>query len=125
MNEGKPLLTMVIKSPNDAIASINEQFTPLVNTLSMLCSFLSLDDFCSFIFSEKFNELNKQNIGFVFEVGIYSNHEKTLELICDNNEIILKDLLNQSCFDGDLINCSSKEDLQSNLNLWLSLVFSQ
>ena len=125
MNEGTPLLTMVIKSPNDAVASINEQFTPLVNTLSMLCSFLSVDDFCSFIFSEKFIELNKQNIGFVFEVGIYSNHEKTLELICDNNEIILKDLLNQSCFDGDLINCSNEEDLQSNLNLWLSLVFSQ
>lgn len=125
MNEGTPLLTMVIKSPNDAIASINEQFTPLVNTLSMLCSFLSVDDFCSFIFSEKFIELNKQNIGFVFEVGIYSNHEKTLELICDNNEIILKDLLNQSCFDSDLISCSSKKDLQSNLNLWLSLVFSQ
>ena len=125
MNEGTPLLTMVIKSPNDAVASINEQFTPLVNTLSMLCSFLSVDDFCSFIFSEKFIELNKQNIAFVFEVGIYSNHEKTLELICDNNEIILKDLLNQSCFDGDLINCSSKKDLQSNLNLWLSLVFSQ
>ena len=125
MNEGTPLLTMVIKSPNDAVASTNEQFTPLVNTLSMLCSFLSVDDFCSFIFSEKFIELNKQNIGFVFEVGIYSNHEKTLELICDNNKIILKDLLNQSCFDGDLINCSSKEDLQSNLNLWLSLVFSQ
>ena len=125
MNEGTPLLTMVIKSPNDAVASINEQFTPLVNTLSMLCSFLSVDDFCSFIFSEKFIELNKQNIGFVFEVGIYSNHEKTLELICDNNEIILKDLLNQSCFEGDLINCSSNEDLQSNLNLWLSLVFSQ
>ena len=90
MNEGTPLLTMVIKSPNDAVASINEQFTPLVNTLSMLCSFLSVDDFCSFIFSEKFIELNKQNIGFVFEVGIYSNHEKTLDLICDNNEIILK-----------------------------------
>ena len=125
MNEGTPLLTMVIKSPNDAVASINEQFTPLVNTLSMLCSFLSVDDFCSFIFSEKFIELNKQNIGFVFEIGIYSNHEKTLELICDNNEIILKDLLNHSCFDGDLINCSSKEDLQSTLNLWLSLVFSQ
>ena len=125
MNEGTPLLTMVIKSPNDAIASINEQFTPLVNTLSMLCSFLSVDDFCSFIFSEKFIELNKQNIGFVFEVGIYSNHEKTLELICDNNEIILKDLLNQSCFDGNLIKCSSKKDLQSNLNLWLSLVFGQ
>ena len=125
MNEGTPLLTMVIKSPNDAVASINEQFTPLVNTLSMLCSFLSVDDFCSFIFSEKFIQLNKQNIGFVFEVGIYSNHEKTLELICENNEIILKDLLNQSCFDGDLISCSSKKDLQSNLNLWLSLVFSQ
>jgi len=125
VNEGTPLLTMVIKSPNDAVASINEQFTPLVNTLSMLCSFLSVDDFCSFIFSEKFIQLNKQNIGFVFEVGIYSNHEKTLELICDNNEIILKDLLNQSCFDGDLINCSNKEDLQSNLNLWLSLIFSQ
>ncbi len=125
MNEGTPLLTMVIKSTNDPITSINEQFTTLVNNLSMLCSFLSVDDFCSFIFSEKFIELNKQNIGFVFEIGIYSNHEKTLELICDNNEIILKDLLNQLCFEGDFINCRSKEDLQSSLNLWLSLIFDQ
>ena len=116
-----PILTLVIKSiENEKIGQLEEEVQRLIGTLSMLCSFLSVKDFCSFIFSEKFELLTKQGLGVVFEIGIYAQHEITLQLSSNSEGIILNDLINQNCFENDYVICSNMNDLESCLVSWLT-----
>ena len=116
-----PILTLVIKSiENEKIGQLEEEVQGLISTLSMLCSFLSVKDFCSFIFSEKFELLTKQDLGVVFEIGIYAQHEVTLELSSNSEGVILNDLINQNCFENDYVICSNMNDLESCLVSWLT-----
>ena len=116
-----PILTLVIKSiENEKIGQLEEEVQGLISTLSMLCSFLSVKDFCSFIFSEKFELLTKQDVGVVFEIGIYAQHEVTLELSSNSGGVKLSDLINQNCFENDYVICSNINDLESCLVSWLT-----
>ena len=116
-----PVLTLVIKSiDSEGVAKLEEEVQGLVGTLSMLCSFLSVKDFCSFIFSEKFKQLTVQELGIVFEVGIYSRHEITLQLSASVDGVILNDLIGQNCFENNLVICSTMNDLESVIVSWLT-----
>ena len=115
-----PLLTLVIKSIDaDRFDGLNEDNKSLVNTLSMLCSFMSIDDFVSFIYSPKFVNLINTEIPVKFEIGLYTQHEIILEMIVENNLITLTDSRNQNYL--QVAECSRKEDLSSSLNTWISL----
>ena len=118
-----PLITLVIKSiDTDRLDSLNEDNKSLVNTLSMLSSFMSIDDFVSFIYSPKFVNLINTEIPVKFEIGLYTQHEIILEMIVENNLITLTDSRNQNYL--QVAECSSKEDLFSSLNTWISLALS-
>ena len=120
VNPVLPLLTLVIKSIDaDRLDSLNEDNKSLVNTLSMLCSFMSIDDFVSFIYSPKFVNLINTEIPVKFEIGLYTQHEIILEMIVENNLITLTDCRNQNYL--QVAECSSKEDLFSSLGTWISL----
>ena len=120
VNPVLPLLTLVIKSIDaDRFDGLNEDNKSLVNTLSMLCSFMSIDDFVSFIYSPKFVNLINAEIPVKFEIGLYTQHEIILEMIVENNLITLTDSRNQNYL--QVAECSSKEDLFSSLNTWISL----
>ncbi|MDP7373243.1 MAG: hypothetical protein QF588_05105 [Candidatus Poseidoniaceae archaeon] len=120
VNPVLPLITLVIKSiDTDRLDSLNEDNKSLVNTLSMLCSFMSIDDFVSFIYSPKFVNLINTEIPVKFEIGLYTQHEIILEMIVENNLITLTDSRNQNYL--QVAECSSKEDLFSSLNTWISL----
>ena len=120
VNPVLPLLTLVIKSIDaDRLGGLNEDNKSLVNTLSMLCSFMSIDDFVSFIYSPKFVNLINTEITVKFEIGLYIQHEIILEMIVENNLITLTDSRNQNYL--QVAECSSKEDLFSSLNTWISL----
>ena len=120
VNPVLPLLTLVIKSiDTDRLDSLNEDNKSLVNTLSMLCSFMSIDDFVSFIYSPKFVNLINTEIPVKFEIGLYTQHEIILEMIVEDNLIRLTDSRNQNYL--QVAECSSKEDLFSSLNTWISL----
>lgn len=120
VNPVLPLLTLVIKSIDaDRLDGLNEDNKSLVNTLSMLCSFMSIDDFVSFIYSPKFVNLINTEITVKFEIGLYTQHEIILEMIVENNLITLTDSRNQNYL--QVAECSSKEDLFSSLNTWISL----
>ena len=115
-----PLITLVIKSiDDDRFDGLNEDNKSLVNTLSMLCSFMSIDDFVSFIYSPKFVNLINTEIPVKFEIGLYTQHEIILEMIVENNLIRLTDCRNQNYL--QVAECSSKEDFFSSLNTWISL----
>ena len=116
-----PVLTLVIKSiDSEEVAKLEEEVQGLVGTLSMLCSFLSVKDFCSFIFSEKFKQLTVQELEVVFEVGIYSRHEVTLQLSASVDGVILNDLIGQNCFENNLAICSTMDDLEAVIVSWLT-----
>ena len=116
-----PVLTLVIKSiDSEGVAKLEEEVQGLVGTLSMLCSFLSVKDFCSFIFSEKFKQLTMQELEIVFEVGIYSRHEITLQLSASVDGVMLNDLIGQNCFENNLVICSTMNDLESVIVSWLT-----
>ena len=85
----------------------------------MLCSFLSIDDFVSFIYSPKFVNLTNTEIPVKFEIGLYARHEIILDMIVENNLITLTDCRNQNYL--QVAECSSKEDLFSSLSTWISL----
>ena len=120
VNPVLPLITLVIKSIDaDRFDGLNEDNKSLVNTLSMLCSFMSIDDFVSFIYSPKFVNLINTEIPVKFEIGFYTQHEIILEMIVENNLITLTDSRNQNYL--QVAECSNKEDLFSSLNTWISL----
>ena len=116
-----PVLTLVIKSiDSEGVAKLEEEVQGLVGTLSMLCSFLSVKDFCSFIFSEKFKQLTVQELEIVFEVGIYSRHDITLQLSASVDGVMLNDLIGQNCFENNLVICSTMDDLEAVIVSWLT-----
>ena len=120
VNPVLPLITLVIKSIDTGrFDGLNEDNKSLVNTLSMLCSFMSIDDFVSFIYSPKFVNLINTEIPVKFEIGLYTQHEIILEMIVENNLITLTDSRNQNYL--QVAECSSKEDFFSSLNTWISL----
>ena len=121
-----PLITLVIKSQNsDRLDLLSDRENSLLDTLSMLCSFLSVKDFCSFIFSDKFSSLTKYDLDLVFEIGLYSNHEITLELSLTNDKMRINDLIGQGCFENNSFEFAVFEEFENGINCWLSSIFNQ
>ena len=121
-----PLITLVIKSQNnDGLDLLADNEKELLDTLSMLCSFLSVRDFCSFIFSDKFSSLTKYDLDLVFEIGLYTNHEINLELSLTKEKMRIDDLIDQGCFDNNSFEFSMFEELEIGINLWLTNIFNQ
>ena len=120
-----PLITLVIKSQNnDGLDLLADNEKSLLDTLSMLCSFLSVKDFCSFIFSDKFSNLTKYDLDLVFEIGLYANHELTLELSLNKGKMRIDDLIDQGCFDNNSFEFSISEELEIGINNWLNCIFN-
>ena len=125
VDSGIPLITLVIKSQNnDGLDLLADNEKSLLDTLSMLCSFLSVKDFCSFIFSDKFSNLTKYDLDLVFEIGLYSNHELTLELSLNKGKMRIDDLIDQGCFDNNSFEFSIFEELEIGINNWLTCIFN-
>ena len=126
VGSGIPLITLVIKSQNnDGLDLLADNEKSLLDTLSMLCSFLSVKDFCSFVFSDKFSNLTKYDLDLVFEIGLYANHELTLELSLNKGKMRIDDLIDQGCFDNNSFEFSMSEELEIGINNWLTCIFNQ
>ena len=125
VDSGIPLITLVIKSQNnDGLDLLADNEKSLLDTLSMLCSFLSVKDFCSFVFSDKFSNLTKYDLDLVFEIGLYANHELTLELSLNKGKMRIDDLIDQGCFDNNSFEFSMSEELEIGINNWLTCIFN-
>ena len=124
VKESLPILTMVISKYVDEKSEVLiEEQKAMIETLSMLCSFLSIDDFVSFIYSEKFqNLLNESILWIVFEIGYYQDHTKVIELIPTSNELIIADNQQTGVFEGNIATVCRKEDFVEQLSNWLGFV---
>ena len=120
-----PLLTMVkSKEIDDLPVDLSESLLALRNTLSTLCSFYSVEDFIDFLFSDSFqNLINYESPWIVFEVGLYLDHNKNMQLIPMRDKIILVD--NVGCeWNGGTFESNSKKDILRELKMWCEMVFN-
>lgn len=125
MGENLPLLTMVkSREIDDVPENLSEDLRGLLNTLSSLCSFYSVEDFVEFIFSEKFINLTSGDSPWVvFEIGMYLDHQKNMQLIPSKNKIILVDNVGCGWNDGTF-ESNDKKDILGEMKLWCELVFN-
>ena len=125
MGEDLPLLTMVkSKEIDDLPVDLSESLLALRNTLSTLCSFYSVEDFVGFLFSDGFqNLINYESPWIVFEVGLYLDHNKNMQLIPMRDKIILVD--NVGCeWNGGTLESNSPKDILRELKIWCEMVFN-
>ena len=111
---------VISKYVDEKSETLTEEQNSMIETLSMLCSFLSIDDFVSFIYSEKFqNLLNESSPWIVFEVGYYQDHTKVIELIPTKKELILADNQQTEVIEGNIATVCQQEDFVEQLSNWL------
>ena len=111
---------VISKYVDEKSETLTEEQNSMIETLSMLCSFLSIDDFVSFIYSEKFQNLLNESIPWiVFEVGYYQDHTKVIELIPTKKELIIADKQQTEVFDGNIATVCQQEDFVEQLSNWL------
>ena len=124
MGETLPLLTMVKSKNIDEIPDdLSEESANLLSTLCTLCSFYTVEDFVSFIFSEKFVKLVDYNEPWlVFEIGLYLDHQKNLQLIASKNSYLFVDNTRSNWNGGSLIS-KTKNEIITELNKWCNSVF--
>ena len=114
---------VISKYIDEKVEVLDEKQKSMIETLSMLCSFLSTEDFVSFIYSDKFQNLLNENIPWiVFEVGYYQDHTKVIELIPTRKELIIADNQQTGVFEGNIATVCRQEDFVKQLSLWLSFV---
>jgi len=108
----------VIKSlDNEHADKLSEENKRLINTLSMLCSFMSTGDFITFIYSRKLVNLIDTKLTLEFEIGLYSDHQIILGMVITNNSVILTDCQGQNYL--ETVECYNKEELLFSLNQWI------
>ena len=125
MGDDLPLLTMVkSKEIDEKPIGLSKDSIELLNTLSTLCSFYSVEDFVGFIFSEKFQVLVGDGEPWVvFEIGMYLDHQKNMQLIATGKNVILVDNVKCGWNDG-IFESNDRVEILKQLSLWCELVFN-
>jgi len=112
VKEAVPQLTLVIKSKAGGFSEIvNREDNNLIQTLSMLCSFYTVDDLCSFLYSDKFQSMDHDLYELVFEMGLYSDHQITLEIIPRGKKMTI--------YGSNNTICDSHQSLKQVISSWL------
>lgn len=126
MVEKKPLLTMVkLRTIDDGSQSLTDGSRALLDTLTMLCSFRTVEDLASFLFSPMFAELiGEDESWLVFEIGIYLDHTKTIELIPSKKEMLLADVQGSEVFENNIQIIESESEAVEMLSKWHLAVFN-
>jgi hypothetical protein len=121
----RPLLTVSKSRIIGAIPEgLSEKSHALLHSLSGLCSFHSVADLAGFLFSEQFGLLiGNAEPWIVFELGIYRDPDKSIELIAVGENITLADSNSTGVFDGNIAQCKTVEDVQKTILLWHNAVY--
>lgn len=125
MVDEAPLVTLVKAKEIDTRPALEDAETALERTLTMLCSFLSVGDLISFLDSPPFARLARQGTPWlVFELGLYHDHTKTLQLIPEHDVIVLADSAATGVFEDNLWSGQPDETMEAALERWVSFVAS-
>ena len=125
MGESLPLITMVkSKQISEDPDNLSQKSKDLLATLTGLCSFYSIEDFVSFLFSQGFKDLNDYGEPWItFEVGLYQDHTKTIQLIATRNEfsLVSSDVV---LWENGILETEDRDIISKELNNWCALVFN-
>ena len=126
MEDEKPLLTVVkSRMVDDANPPLEPADQALLDTLSMLCSFHTTEDLASFLCSPMFQGLVGNRPHFVvFEIGVYLDHTKTIELVASEDGIVLADASSSGAFHGDIHTVKDEDDAAKQLAHWHRTVYT-
>lgn len=127
MTETTPKFTMTLsRQIDEQPEGQSQKQSMLLNTLKTLCSFHTSEDLAHFLFSESFVELAwYPEPWLIFEIGIYEDHTKTIELIPTHGKITLADAKSSGAFSDNLAVLSTKHEVVDALNVWFNLVFEE
>ena len=118
-----PLITLVKREEIAVRPSLSEEDLALETTLSMLCSFLTLEDFISFLSTPMFASYAQRDEPWVvFEIGLYQNHTKTLQLYPEPNRLTVTDEAATGVLDQNVWNGQADAELVGLLRSWVGAV---
>ena len=118
-----PLITLVKREEIAERPSLSEEDLSLENTLSMLCSFLTLEDFISFLSTPMFASYAQRDEPWVvFEIGLYQNHTKTLQLYPEPNPLTVTDAAATGVLQQNVWNGQADAELIGLLRSWVGAV---
>ena len=114
-----PLLTMTKSKVISEQPELTPESVQLLDTLSGLCSFHTCEDLTSFLFTEMFRNLvGAGEPWIVFEIGIYLDHTKTVEVISVHDGITIADSSMSGCIPGHVSIVKNQEDCIEILQNW-------
>ena len=122
---GLPLLTMTKSRITGDKPSFSQDSKSLLDTLSTLCSFHSSNDLASFLFTNKFRDLvGTGEPWIVFEIGLYKDHTKTLEIIPVHDGITFADAAMTGAIQNHVAVVKSQSECDTILSNWYNWVMS-
>ena len=125
MAEEVPLLTLVKREEIASRPPLSVEDLALENTLSMLCSFWSLEDFISFLGSPMFESYARRDEPWVvFEIGLYRDHTKTLQLYPERERLTVTDEAMTGAVDQHVWKGQADGALLNLLKTWMGEVAS-
>jgi len=125
--EQRPLLTLCKSTIIDGIPEgLAEKSLALMETLSSLCSFYNATDLADFLFSEMFDSLvGNDEPWIIFELGIFRDHKKTIEVIAVKGSITLADSQSSGVFDNDIVICKTSDEAELAIMRWHDSVYDE
>lgn len=123
MEERVPVITLVKKAEIASRPSLSPEDLALENTLTMLCSFLTLEDFMSFLRSEMFRSYAcRDEVWLVLEIGLYQDHTKTLQLYPEAEQFAIADEAMTGALDDHVWKGVPDDGLVDVLQRWMHVV---
>lgn len=121
-----PLLTMTKSREIDSQPELSPESLHLLETLSGLCSFHTCEDLASFLFTEMFRKLvGNSEPWVVFEVGVYLDHTKIVEVIAVNDGITIADPSISGLIPNHVVIVKNLEDCAETLQKWHDNVMNE
>ena len=121
-----PLLTMTKSREIDSQPELSPESLHLLETLSGLCSFHTCEDLASFLFTEMFRKLvGNSEPWVVFEVGVYLDHTKIVEVIAVHDGITIADPSISGLIPNHVVIVKNLEDCAEILQKWHDNVMNE
>ena len=121
--EENPLLTMTKSRIVGDQPNLSPKDQALLDTLSGLCSFHTSEDLASFLFTDMFRNLvGADEPWIIFEIGVYSDHVKTIELIPVHDGVTLADGAMTGAIENNVAIVKSESDCSTILSNWYNHV---
>ena len=121
-----PLLTMTKSRVIDNQPELSPESLHLLEMLSGLCSFHTSEDLASFLFTEMFRKLvGNGEPWVVFEVGVYLDHTKLVEIIAVHDGITIADSSMNGLIPDNVVIVKNHENCAEILQKWHDNVMNE